>query len=237
VLLFEEFVEQTEAATTVSQLKSYFERVMTEEGFENHFIGRIVGRKVAEIDWVEFPEGHFEAYVAEQWDQVDPILSFTATATRPFCWDDVASRMEFSEPQIALLDECKRVGVHSIIVAPFPNPNGGCDIVGVSRRHAEAPDRARIAVLQAVCAQTWGRYADLAGDRPGNGRDQIALTHRELEILKWVKDGKSNSEISEIMNLSVKTIEYHVGNILKKLGATNRTTAVVIAIKHRLLAL
>jgi DNA-binding NarL/FixJ family response regulator len=39
------------------------------------------------------------------------------------------------------------------------------------------------------------------------------------------------------MNLSIKTIEYHVGNILKKLGATNRTTAVVIALKHRLLAL
>jgi DNA-binding CsgD family transcriptional regulator len=237
VLVFEDFVEQSEAATTVSQLKAYFERVMTDEGFENHFIGRIVGGKVTETYWVEFPRGHFETYLAEEWDRVDPILGFTATATRPFCWDDVASRMAFSRDQTALLDECKRVGVHSIIVAPFPNPNGGCDIVGVSRRHAESPGRARIAVLQAVCAQTWCRYADLAGDRPDNGHDQITLTNRELEILKWVKDGKSNSEISEIMNLSVKTIEYHVGNLLKKLGATNRTTAVVIAIKHRLLAL
>ena len=39
------------------------------------------------------------------------------------------------------------------------------------------------------------------------------------------------------MGLSVKTIEYHVGNILKKLGAANRTTAVVIAIRRRLLDL
>jgi DNA-binding CsgD family transcriptional regulator len=237
VLVFEDFVEQSESATTVFELKACFERVMADEGFENHFIGRIVGLRVAQTDWVEFPKGHFETYIAEEWDRVDPILGFTATATRPFCWDDVASHMTFSRDQTALLDECKRVGVHSIIVAPFPNPNGGCDIVGVSRRHPGAPDRTRAAILQAVCAQTWCRYAELAGGRPGNGHDEIVLTGRELEILKWVKDGKSNSEISEIMNLSIKTIEYHVGNILKKLGATNRTTAVVIALKHRLLAL
>src|SRR5207249_4738962 len=107
------------------------------------------------------------------------------------------------------------------------DPNGGCDLVGVSRRHPEAPDRKRVAILQAVCAQTWRRYADLAGERPDNGHDQITPTSRELEILKWMKDGKSNSEISDIMKLSVKTIEYHVGNILRKLGAANRTTAVV----------
>jgi DNA-binding CsgD family transcriptional regulator len=145
--------------------------------------------------------------------------------------------MRFSRAQTALLDECRRVGVHSIVVVPFSNPKGGCEMVGVSQRHLDPPDRARIAVLQAICAQAWCRYSDLAGGGPDDGRREIALTDRELEILKWVKDGKSNSETSEIMGLSVKTIEYHVGNILRKLGAANRTTAVVIAIKHRLLAL
>jgi DNA-binding CsgD family transcriptional regulator len=237
VLMFEDFVAQSEAATTVSQLRGHFERFTTNEGFENHFIGRIVSLKIIETGWVEFPKGHFETYVAEEWDRVDPILGFAATAMRPFCWNDVAAHMTFSRDQTALLDECKRVGVHSIIVAPFPNPNGGCDIVGLSKRHPGPLDRARVAILQVVYAQTWCRYADLIGGRLGNGHEQITLTSRELEILTWVKDGKSNSEISEIMNLSVKTIEYHVGNILKKLGATNRTTAVVIALKHRLLAL
>jgi DNA-binding CsgD family transcriptional regulator len=237
VPLFEEFVEQSEAATTVSQLKECFERVMAHEGFENHFIGRLVEHRVTETRWVEFPKGHFETYLAEEWDRVDPILACTATATRPFCWDDVASRMQFNRTQTALLDECKRVGVHSLVIVPFPDPNGGCDVVGVSRRHAGPPDRARVAVVQAICAQTWCRHADLAGSRVDNADREITLTNRELEILKWVKEGKSNWETSEILGLSVKTIEYHVGNILKKLGAANRTTAVVMAIKHRLLAL
>jgi DNA-binding CsgD family transcriptional regulator len=237
VPLFEEFVEHSEAATTVCQLRSRFRRVMADEGFENHFIGRLIGRKVVEADWVEFPEGHFETYLAEDWEDVDPILAYTAMATRPFCWDDVSVGMQFTRDQTALLDECKRVGVHSIIVAPFHNPNGGCDIVGVSRRQPGQPDRARIAILQAICVQTWCRYADLDGSAVGNGHREMTLTNRELEILRWLKDGKSNSETSQIMGLSIKTIEYHVGNILKKLGAANRTTAVVIAIRRRLLDL
>ena len=53
----------------------------------------------------------------------------------------------------------------------------------------------------------------------------------------WIKDGKSNADISEIMSLSPKTVEYHVGNILRKLGAANRTTAVVIALQRQILAL
>jgi len=236
-LVFEEFVAQSEAATTVAQLKGCFERTIANEGFENFYAGKVSERSLTETRWAEFPKGHFETYVAEEWNRVDPILACATTATRPFFWDDVASRSEFTPAQTALLDECKRVGVHSLILVPFPDQNGGCDIVSVSKRHPEPPDRMRMAVLQAVCAQAWRRYADLVGDRLGNDYDRVTLTDRELEILKWVKDGKSNSEISEIMHLSIKTIEYHVGNLLRKLGATNRTTAVVIAIKLRLLVL
>ena len=237
MLLFEEFVEQSEAATTVCQLRSGFRRAMAEDGFENHFIGRVVGRKVVEVDWAEFPEGHIENYLAESWDEVDPILAFTASATRPFSWDHVSSGMQFTEDETDLLDECRRVGVHSIVVAPFHNPNGGCDIVAVSRRQAGPVDRARIAVLQAICVQTWCRLSDLDGSGARDRDRGLTLTNRELEILKWLKDGKSNSETSLIMGLSIKTIEYHVGNILKKLSAASRSTAVVIAIRKGLLDL
>jgi len=149
----------------------------------------------------------------------------------------VALNMQFSTPQTALLDECKRIGVHSLLVVPFHEPGGRCDIVAVSRRRAERPDPARIPVLQAACAQTFCRYADLTGIGLTNVGEMPGLTSKELEVLKWIKHGKSNTEISETMSLAIKTIEYHVSNILKKLGAANRTAAVVIAIKNKLLSL
>jgi LuxR family transcriptional regulator, quorum-sensing system regulator BjaR1 len=66
---------------------------------------------------------------------------------------------------------------------------------------------------------------------------KCSLTSRELEVLKWVKAGKSNTDIAAILGLSVATIEYHLGNIFKKLGANNRIGAVLIAIRTGLLVL
>lgn len=237
VLSFEDFVEQSQQTATGPQLRALFEDVMADEGFENYLLATLADGRIRDASWVRFPEGHFETYIAEGWERVDPVLAFMARARRPFFWDDVAPGMRLEPAQIALLEECKRVGVHSVTVVPFQSPDGRCDIIGVSRRHAEPLDPARLPILQAMCAQAWCRYSDLAGSSLTNESAMLALTDRELEILKWIKDGKSNTEISEIVSLSVKTIEYHVGNILRKLGASNRTTAVVIAIKNKLLAL
>lgn len=61
------------------------------------------------------------------------------------------------------------------------------------------------------------------------------LTDRETEILDYVKEGMSNSQIAEKISLSSKTIENHVRNIMIKLDANNRTEAVVIALRKELI--
>jgi LuxR family transcriptional regulator, quorum-sensing system regulator SolR len=55
------------------------------------------------------------------------------------------------------------------------------------------------------------------------------LTIRELEVLKWTADGKTSSEIGQILAISVDTVNFHVGNATAKLGAANKTAAVVRA--------
>lgn len=61
------------------------------------------------------------------------------------------------------------------------------------------------------------------------------LTPRQQDVLRWMKDGKSNADIAEIIKVSVKTVEFHVGNIFDRLGASNRVTAVVIAMQRGLI--
>lgn len=67
-------------------------------------------------------------------------------------------------------------------------------------------------------------------------RDAVGgdLTPREREVLKLLAAGLSNSEIAERLYLSAGTVRLHVSNILAKLGAPNRTSAAVIAMKHGL---
>lgn len=60
------------------------------------------------------------------------------------------------------------------------------------------------------------------------------LTQREQEILALVVKGKTNGEIAGQLTLSVGTVRFHVSNILSKLGVSNRTEAVSLALKNDL---
>lgn len=57
-------------------------------------------------------------------------------------------------------------------------------------------------------------------------RNDALITDRETEILRWVRDGKSNQEIGEILGISPLTVKNHVQKILKKLKVQNRAQAV-----------
>ncbi len=61
------------------------------------------------------------------------------------------------------------------------------------------------------------------------------LTRRERQILALVCRGMCNREIGRELHITVKTVEWHISNILGKLGAANRTEAVVVALQHGLL--
>lgn len=55
----------------------------------------------------------------------------------------------------------------------------------------------------------------------------LTLTPKEQEVMVWMRQGKRNSEISLILRCSVRTIEKHVENILRKTGTETRTAAVL----------
>ena len=61
-----------------------------------------------------------------------------------------------------------------------------------------------------------------------------SLTQRELEVLKLVIEGKTNSEIANEMFVSTNTAKAHVGNILEKFGVKDRVQAAVMAVRANL---
>jgi two-component system, NarL family, response regulator LiaR len=61
-----------------------------------------------------------------------------------------------------------------------------------------------------------------------------ALTQREREVLALMVKGSSNAQIAEQLVLSRSTVNFHVSNVLGKLGAASRTQAVSLALQHRL---
>jgi len=63
-------------------------------------------------------------------------------------------------------------------------------------------------------------------------RVRDSLTDREREVLRCVADGLSNKEIAQALHITVRTADFHVSNILRKLGVISRVEAAVWAQSH-----
>jgi DNA-binding CsgD family transcriptional regulator len=75
-------------------------------------------------------------------------------------------------------------------------------------------------------------HVHMALARVGGVRDEKSspqISEREKEVLNWMKEGKTNWEISVILNISERTVKFHVQNIERKLNAVNKAHAIAIA--------
>ncbi len=94
--------------------------------------------------------------------------------------------------------------------------------------------------IQPGVAETLSQELRRPGAKPEAvlGREgKRRLTSRELEVLDLVSQGMSNLEIAERLFLSEKTVKNHLTNTFRKIGVTDRTQAVLYAIKHKLVIL
>ncbi len=91
----------------------------------------------------------------------------------------------------------------------------------MTRNRSESPMSAHPDVLRSLA----GRSAD------------DALTSREVGVLELVGQGLSNRDIAAALSIAHETVKVHVKNILRKLGVTNRTAAVMMALKRGILHL
>jgi DNA-binding NarL/FixJ family response regulator len=61
------------------------------------------------------------------------------------------------------------------------------------------------------------------------------LTSRELDVLRLIRDGYRNKQIAEQLTIAETTVNFHIKNLVDKLGANDRTHAVTIALRRGLL--
>ncbi|MEJ2623609.1 MAG: LuxR family transcriptional regulator [Pseudolabrys sp.] len=231
------FIERTRRARSDAQLKSLFMEAIRKEGYENVAFASTINRQLDYIVWDEFPEAYLPAYKDRRWDKIDPVLKHVEVARKPFRWFDVIARRELTRRQHQFLNECKELGVHSGVTFPLHGPGSRVDLISLSLRNESKVSPERLPYLHSMAVQVWIRHHEMTGGRSAAKSELVHLTNQELACLNWCKAGMTNWEIGERLNVSEKTIEWHFGNIMRKLGASNRMTAVVIALQKGLISL
>jgi DNA-binding NarL/FixJ family response regulator len=90
-------------------------------------------------------------------------------------------------------------------------------------------------IVGAIRAVAQGRTVLVSeGVRAALRTDAATLTEREQDVLELLVAGRRNQEIAESLSVSLKTVEYHVGHVLEKLGVRSRAEAIRTALDRGL---
>ena len=128
------------------------------------------------------------------------------------------------------IEQLQKLELKNAVVHGLRGPDGGLKaFLCFSRIQGAFDDRLAHSVqLLAPCILDVLSRVMAAEGRAASRK--ISISRREQEILEWVRDGKTNTEIALILSLSPLTVKNHVQNIRGKLGVRTRGQAVARAI-------
>ncbi|MHB1702956.1 MAG: autoinducer binding domain-containing protein [bacterium] len=174
---------------------------------------------------VSYPPKWFELYIKKKYYLIDPIVQKNFSSFKLQYWAVTYNKMK-SLPK-DFLSLAYDFGIERGYSNGVRDNRGGSlfSIAGRCVRHDPRSD----IILRYITPHL--HQAMISVFRYNKTQSEIKLSPREKEILKWVKDGKTSWDISVILNISGRTVNFHIDNIKQKLDVINRTQAVAIALK------
>jgi len=171
------------------------------------------------------PAGWLNAYVSERLYRYDPVLRYIVTLRKAHRWKEAFESFPGADCEAftrRLNDFELSSGISSGLFVPASDKVSILAFSGDRDRYG-AREKAILDIITPHIHEAVSRISAAwsAQTRP--------LSLREIEVLKWIKDGKTNWEISVILDVSERTVKFHLNNIMAKLEASNRTHAVAIA--------
>jgi LuxR family transcriptional regulator, quorum-sensing system regulator BjaR1 len=178
------------------------------------------------------PFGWLKLYQEQQFLHDDPSMRHCRRMRRPFRWfKDVPYDADREPRALEVVQRAFDFGLLDGIVVPVASGGSQVGHVWMGGTTVLLPESHQPA-LHLMALYAFDRVRCLHQKHP---EERPRITLREREVLKWVAAGKSAWEIGEILNLSKRTVDEHAQTASRKLGAVNRTQAVAIAIRERLI--
>jgi LuxR family quorum-sensing transcriptional regulator LasR len=201
-----------------------------------HYVGNFAvdQRKVTRQMLSTFPAAWNEKYVAFNYERIDPIVRHAQTNITPLAWGKLRN---LPPEQQEVIDAARAHGIGNAVSFSVHSRNGGIGILSF----ANTVQRGDTDYLITRCLPEGNLVATFVHDamrRIVNKERQALqapLTRREVECLYWIANGKSNWEISRILEISEHGVVYYVRKILLKFGVHSRHQAVARATAYGLL--
>jgi DNA-binding CsgD family transcriptional regulator len=165
----------------------------------------------------------------------DPVLAHCRQHAAPLLWN--ADHADDAERCPVFFREAADFGLRRGITVPIHGLGCQWGLLAVASTTAasiavDARQRGEVHTLAAYLHEAGHRLASAA-----IAGDQVHLTERELECLRWTAEGKTGWEISRVLGISERTVVFHLENAARKFGVFGRRQAAARAIALQMITL
>lgn len=173
-----------------------------------------------------YPDDWQKCYQAQNYLAVDPTVTRGIRSTLPFVWSD-----EMFASARNLWEDAKAHGLEHGWAQSCRDVHGIVGMLTLSRSQeglsdselrAKAPEMSWL-VQMAHFGMARCLTAKLLPEA------EVTLSQREVEVLRWTAEGKTSSEVAEILRIAERTVNFHINNAAAKLNASNKTAAAIRA--------
>jgi LuxR family transcriptional regulator, quorum-sensing system regulator BjaR1 len=181
------------------------------------------------------PVGFRGCYIEERFYLVDHLGARAREARQPFRYAEVPYPRSKARNHQRFMQALDTFGMSKGLVVPLGRTGNMPACVWLAGKEPDISDEVKRAIqLIALFASS---MAYVLSNLPGDGAESCELTNRERDVLTWAAQGKSAWEIGQILNIAKRTVDAHTQNAARKLGAANRTHAVAVALRDRIITL
>ena len=185
--------------------------------------------------WTNLPDAWVRRYDERAYFEVDPRVSEVVHAASPLVWDrytfpETRKRREFFDDAARHGLRCGvAVGVRdaSRALSAFYLSCGRARVDAAFHAHCAAREGEILLLAHYVHAMLTASVVDSALPTPSEG---APLSPRERECLQLAAKGLASAHIGTLLGIGERTVHFHFGNILAKMGAANRRQAIAHAI-------
>lgn len=237
-----DFIERSNAATSPDDVFDLFGQAVSQFGYNRVAFGAVTpgAQEMLALGSLKpaialnYPDDWVARYFEERYQQIDPVVLLASIRSTPIVWSELLMEENLSSKQKKMFSESREAGLHNGLSIPVHGPLGESYVVSLATDTKEFANGHSLGMLQIMAIQFQLAYTQIA--RPQlEGQRALRLTERERECLLWTARGKSAWAISRILGVSEHTVNFHIKSAMKKIGTTNRVTAVVSAIQSGLI--
>jgi DNA-binding CsgD family transcriptional regulator len=177
------------------------------------------------------PDGYLDTFNDNGAALEDPVMQHSKNSSLPIVWDQ-STYVEVGKG--SLWEHQAQFGYHAGVAFALHFPGGKHFAFGMEADRP-LPKNARSLWRIVADMQLFAIHAQETAFRiyspPAEYERTVILTPRELEALRWTKEGKTAAEVGDALNISERTAVFHLQNAVKKLGCTGKYQAVLKAMR------